>query len=64
MALDGTVGPIGGIEQKVVAAQRAGATVFFAPREEAKDAEAVAHGITVVSVHTYQDALNYLKAHP
>lgn len=31
---DGTVGSIGGIDKKVVAADREGATVFFAPAEE------------------------------
>lgn len=31
---DGTVGSIGGIDKKVVAADNAGATVFFAPAEE------------------------------
>ncbi|WEG72892.1 SepM family pheromone-processing serine protease [Vagococcus intermedius] len=31
---DGTVGPIGGIDKKVVAADKAGATVFFAPNDE------------------------------
>ena len=28
---DGTVGEIGGIDKKVIAAHRAGATIFFAP---------------------------------
>ncbi|WP_261805777.1 SepM family pheromone-processing serine protease [Lapidilactobacillus luobeiensis] len=31
IAADGTVGAIGGIDKKVVAADRAGATIFFAP---------------------------------
>ncbi|MBE9389784.1 SepM family pheromone-processing serine protease [Vagococcus salmoninarum] len=31
---DGTVGSIGGIDKKIVAADRAGATIFFAPAEE------------------------------
>ena len=31
---DGTVGPIGGIEQKIVAADKAGAEFFFAPNEK------------------------------
>ena len=61
--IDGKVGPIGGIQQKVVAAQRAGAKVFFAPRSEANEAEAVAGGIVIVPVNTYKDALSYLQAH-
>ena len=31
MAADGTVGPIGGIQQKMIAARSDGATVFFVP---------------------------------
>lgn len=31
---DGTIGPIGGIDKKVVAADEEGATIFFAPDEE------------------------------
>jgi Lon-like protease len=60
IATNGDVGPIGGIEQKVVGAERAGAVVFFAPATEAADARAVAHGIQVVPVRTYMDALKYL----
>ena len=33
ISTDGTVGKIGGIEQKVVAADKAGAEIFFAPNE-------------------------------
>ncbi len=31
---EGTVGPIGGIDQKIVAADKAGAEIFFAPNEK------------------------------
>jgi PDZ domain-containing protein len=64
IALDGTVGPIGGIAEKVVAAKRAGAVIFFAPVEDAPSAARVDSGITVVPVSTYQQALDYLKSHP
>jgi Lon-like protease len=67
---DGTVGPIGGIKHKVVAADHAGADIFFAPNENGdedsnyKDAVKVAEdlGITmkIVPVDTFEDALNYL----
>lgn len=33
IAADGTVGPIGGIDKKVVAANQAGASIFFAPND-------------------------------
>ena len=52
----GNVGPIGGVQQKVVAAEHAGAAVFFCPQENAADARAVANGITIVPVSTFADA--------
>jgi PDZ domain-containing protein len=61
--LDGTVGPIGGIAEKVVAAERAGATVFFAPVQDAPGAQAVAGHIVVVPVKTYLEALTWLEQH-
>lgn len=65
---DGNVGPIGGIKQKVVAADKAGAKIFFAPESdhEAKDAMAAAKDIKskikVVPVKTFDDAVNYLRS--
>jgi Lon-like protease len=56
---DGTVGPIGGIRQKLVGAAEAGATVFLAP--EANCAEVAGHvpdGLRVVSVATLEDAVH------
>jgi len=64
IAPDGTVGPIGGIQEKVVAAEHAGAKVFFAPSTEAGDARSVAHGMVIVPVKTYRDALIYLQSRP
>jgi len=60
--LDGRVFPIGGVEEKVVAAERAGATVFLTPRANASAARRVAHTIRIVVIDTYQDALGYLQA--
>ncbi|HEY1332420.1 MAG TPA: S16 family serine protease [Actinomycetota bacterium] len=60
----GQVGAIGGVEQKVVAAERAGAKVFFVPVDNANAAKSVAgNGIAIVPVTTYRDALAYLRAH-
>jgi PDZ domain-containing protein len=64
IAIDGTVGPIGGIQEKVVAAHDAGAKLFFAPASEAGDARSVAHDMVIVPVKTFQDALDYLQQHP
>jgi Lon-like protease len=59
----GRVGPIGGVRQKVVAAERAGATVFLVPVDNAAEARSVATTITIVPVRTYIQALDYLLAH-
>jgi PDZ domain-containing protein len=64
IAINGDVLPIGGVQQKVVAAERAHATVFFVPIANADDAASVAQGIRIVPVKTYSDALTWLEQHP
>ena len=59
--LDGRVGEIGGIAEKVVGARRAGAVLFLAPATQAGDARKAAGGrIRVVAVKTFQDAVDAL----
>jgi PDZ domain-containing protein len=62
--LEGRVGPIGGISEKVIAAERAGARIFFAPVQDAPEARRVADKIVVVPVATFMDAVRYLQQHP
>lgn len=62
--LEGRVGIIGGVEQKVVAAERAGAEIFLAPPENYEDARAVARRIRVVEVATAQEAIRFLAGLP
>jgi PDZ domain-containing protein len=58
----GRVGPIGGIREKVIGARRAGATIFLAPRDEAKRAAAAAPtGISVVPVSSLTEAIAALR---
>jgi PDZ domain-containing protein len=55
---DGVVGPIGGIQQKLVAARRAGAAVFLVPAANCAEAAArIPHGLRLVKVATLDDAL-------
>ena len=54
---DGTVGPIGGVRQKMIGARNAGATYFLAPESDCD--EVVGHvpsGLTVVKVATFDQA--------
>jgi Lon-like protease len=59
--LDGNVGPIGGVEQKVVAAERAGAKYFLAPAENYQDALGAAGNIQVIKVTSAQNAIDFLE---
>jgi PDZ domain-containing protein len=60
--LEGNVGPIGGVQQKVVAAERAGAAYFLSPAENYEDAAATAKNIQVIKVTTAQEAIDFLKS--
>jgi PDZ domain-containing protein len=58
----GVVGPIGGINEKIMSAKKVGATVFFAPVDNAEEISNVPEGIKVVTVATLAQAINYLKS--
>jgi Lon-like protease len=59
----GQVQPIGGIQQKMVGARNAGATVFLAPAGNCSDtAGAVPAGLEVVKVSTLSQAVSDLEA--
>ncbi|HEX2240208.1 MAG TPA: S16 family serine protease, partial [Actinomycetota bacterium] len=58
---DGEVVPIGGVEQKVAGAERAGAEIFFAPIANVEAARRAADEIVVVSIGSFEDALTYLE---
>ncbi|WP_019242421.1 MULTISPECIES: SepM family pheromone-processing serine protease [Bacillus] len=67
---EGHVGAIGGIDQKVVAADKNGAQIFFAPNENGKKnsnynvakkaAEKIKTKMKIIPVDTMDDALEYL----
>ncbi len=65
LELDGRIGRIGSIEQKVYAAQAAGYSIFLAPASQAAEAQAVANaGLTIIGVETFDDALAALRNAP
>ena len=60
---DGTVGPIGGIQQKLVGARRAGADYFIAPSVNCDEVRGhVPDGLQVVKVSTLTDARRAMEA--
>ena len=62
LGTDGTVYPIGGIQDKVIAAQRAGATIFLAPKDNMPDLQGVDTGdMQVIPVSSFDDALHALQ---
>ena len=66
MMLDGTVGPIGGVEQKTVGARQAHADVFLVPAagDNAADARRYAHGLKIIAVKSFPQALRALATLP
>ena len=57
ISTDGKVGPIGGINLKILAAHKAGATLFLAPAGNSAEIERVPAGIKVVIVATLAEAV-------
>lgn len=65
IASDGTVGPIGGVKQKVEAAEAAGAEYVLVPEENYEEAlGAIYERVQIVSVHTIDDAIAFLDSLP
>ncbi|GEN86605.1 SepM family pheromone-processing serine protease [Oceanobacillus sojae] len=69
---DGNVGRIGGIDKKVVASDKEGVDIFFAPNEggregsnyqvAAETAESIGTDMKIVPVDTFEDAVEYLES--
>lgn len=60
---NGQVGPIGGIPLKMIAARRAGATIFLAPKDNCSEVRGVIpDGLRVIKVDTLHDAIQDLLA--
>ena len=57
--LEGNVGPVGGVEDKAVAAERAGAKLFLVPNDEVDEARG--SGLDVRGVATLHEAIRLLR---
>jgi PDZ domain-containing protein len=60
LSLDGTVGSIGGVKQKAIAAERAGADLFLVPDGNYEEARDAVDGLDVVAVSDFDEALSVL----
>ena len=68
---DGTVGRIGGIEQKIIAADKAGADIFLAPHENGsensnyraavKTAKDIDSSMKIIPINDFDEAVDYLE---
>ena len=61
IAADGTVGPIGGINEKILAAHRAGAEIFLAPVGNAREISDVPAGLKIIVVTSLADAVRAIQ---
>jgi PDZ domain-containing protein len=65
IAPDGEVGEIGGVQQKTIGARRAHADVFLVPAgDNYREALKYAHGLRIIPVKTFQQALRALATLP
>jgi PDZ domain-containing protein len=63
ISADGTVGPIGGIRQKMAGASKAGAKIFLVPAANCAEAtDGDDDGLTLVKISTLDDAISSLEA--
>jgi PDZ domain-containing protein len=63
--LNGAVGPIGGVKQKTIGARRAGVDAFLVPAgDNAREARKYAHGLRIIPVKSFQQALRALATLP
>jgi len=65
LGLDGSVQPIGGVEQKTIGAREAHVDAFLVPAgDNARDARKYAHGLRIIPVQTFRQALRALATLP
>ena len=65
MELNGAVSPIGGVKQKTYGVRKANADVFLVPAgDNAREARRYAHGLRIIAVKSFQQALHALATLP
>jgi PDZ domain-containing protein len=59
--LDGTVSAVGGLKQKTIGVRKSGIRYFLVPAgENAAEAQRFAHGVRIIPVHSFRQALRRL----
>jgi PDZ domain-containing protein len=64
IGVDGSVHPVGGVKQKALGASRSGIQVLLVPVDNAPEARRYAHGVRVIPVESFRQALLKLKTLP
>ena len=60
--IDGSVGPVGGVKQKVIAAKKAGSTLILVPTANFNDAESfIDENTVIIVVDTFNQALEVIS---
>jgi len=60
--IDGSVGPVGGVKQKVIAAKRANATLILVPTANFQEANVYSdENTSIVAVDSFEEALNVIS---
>jgi PDZ domain-containing protein len=60
--IDGSVGPVGGVKQKVIAAKRAGATLILVPTANYDEAKSFQDDkTTIIAIETFDNALEVIS---
>jgi Lon-like protease len=63
--LDGRIGPVGGLKQKTIGARETGVDAFLVPAgDNAKEARKYAHGLRIIPVQSFPQALRALATLP
>ena len=61
IAADGSIGPIGGVTEKILGAKKAGATILFVSQENCSELPSEVSGLTVIAVNTIDEVVDYLN---
>jgi PDZ domain-containing protein len=61
ISADGSVGAIGGIAEKIIAAKKAGASILFASRSNCDEIPKDVQGISVIAISNLNQAIDYLQ---